>query len=601
MIQAFKIAKSFGLKTLFHEATFVIGKGEKVGLVGRNGSGKSTLMKILTGELVSDGGEVVIPKNYTIGRLEQHLVFTKDNIVDECMSALGEEFEFERFRAEKILSGLGFEVKDFTRPPTAFSGGQQIRLQLTKLLLKEPQMLLLDEPTNYLDLPGLKWLSQFLRSYPHEVMLITHNRHFMDRIITHTLGIHGGKVRKVTGQTEQYYQQLESEAALLQSTQENLQQKIEHLEKFVTRFKAKASKATQAQSKQKSLDKLKDELNSVEMFNDQKNMRPRFQFAGGQFKQLMHAEDVAFHYVEGHDLFKNISFYLNAGDRLAIAGANGKGKTTLLDCLYGLKEKTNGTIQTHSQALKNYFGQTNIQRMSDNHTILQELASTNLNLTIQQVRALAGAMGFQSDDAEKKISVLSGGEKSRVLLAKMMASPSHLIFLDEPTHHLDIESVEELMQALETFPGALVFVTHDEEMLHRCANKIIYFTEKGAIYFSGTYEEWLEKEAILTEEIRTPLKNARIIDDKGSYEQRQEQKKMRRNLERRQEKVLVEIEECEAESDDLEEEMSEAAQAGDYQQGQKIHKEKMLLQQKIDKLYEEFEKITSDLEALPEL
>jgi ATP-binding cassette subfamily F protein 3 len=433
MIQVVGLAKGFGTQILFEDISFTIGKGERIGLVGRNGTGKTTLFKILLGEELPDAGNVIIPKNYKTGTLKQHLQFSHPTILEECMTALTGEAEFDQYKVEKMLLGLGFKMEDFSRPPSDFSGGYQIRLNLAKVLLADPDCLLLDEPTNYLDIVSMRWLSKFLRNFRGELVIITNDRGFMDEVTTHTMGIWRQKVFKIKGPSSKYFEQILLEEEMYEKTRVNSEKKRKDLEEFVARFKAKASKATQAQSRMKLLEKM-PELDALAMIS---TLDFEFNHKECPGKTLMETKNLSFGYNE-ENLLEDISFPILKGDKIAIIGKNGKGKSTLLNLLAGELEPRQGQISPNVNLLIGHFGQTNINRLNMESTIEEEVGSVDVNLGQQRVRSICGTMMFTGDLAKKKIKVLSGGERARVLLAKLLAKPCNLLLLDEPTSGMDL-------------------------------------------------------------------------------------------------------------------------------------------------------------------
>lgn len=489
MLQINNLSKSFQDQILFMDATFSISRGEKVGVVGRNGSGKSTLFKIIQGESVADEGDITMPNNYKIGSISQHIVFSHNTVIDECMSILGEEQKLETYRAEKLLSGLGFEKEDFAKDPLSFSGGYQVRINLVKALLGEPNLLLLDEPTNYLDISSIDWLINFLRNFPGEVLLITHDRSFMDKVCNTIVGIHNYKVRKIKGTTLNYYQKLKEEEEILLKTADNIKAKRAQLEDFITKFKAKASKASQAKSKQKQLDRMEE----VYDLEHEQNMNLNFVYEELNAKKYLFCENLSFGYDPSKKIFNQFNLTINKGDKIGIVGKNGKGKSTLLNLLYKNIKPNDGEVNFHDNLKIGYFGQTNIERLNLNSTIVEEVIASNPDIPTSKSRALCGAMMFTKDQADKKISVLSGGEKSRVLLAKVMAMPTNMLFLDEPTNHLDMESIDIFKQKLIEYQGSLLIVSHSVEFMSGIVNKIIYFKNNDVAIFDGTVEEFESK------------------------------------------------------------------------------------------------------------
>lgn len=488
MIQVVNLAKGFSTQVLFEGINFFIGRGERIGLVGRNGTGKTTLFKILLGEEHADSGDVIIPKNYITGTLKQHLLFTHPTILEECMTALKDEAKFDQYKVEKMLMGLGFKIEDFDRPPSDFSGGYQIRLNLAKVLLGEPHCLLLDEPTNYLDIVSMRWLSKFLRSFQGEVVIITHDRGFMDEVTTHTMGIWRQKVFKIKGNSQKYFEQIMLEEEVYEKTRVNSEKKRKDLEEFVARFKAKASKATQAQSRMKLLEKM-PELDALAMVS---TLDFEFNYKECPGRVLMEVKNLTFGYTE-ENLIEDVSFPILKGDKIAIIGKNGKGKSTLLNLLAGELTPKNGSISSNVNMVLGHFGQTNINRLDMERTIEEEVGSVDPSLGLQRVRSICGTMMFTGDLAKKKIKVLSGGERARVLLAKLLAKPCNLLLLDEPTNHLDQESVESLTLELQNYPGAVVIVTHSEAMLREVATKLVVYHHGKVEYLQETYDDFLKK------------------------------------------------------------------------------------------------------------
>ncbi len=591
MIQVSNLSKSFASRKLFENITFSLGKNEIVGLVGKNGCGKSTLFKILIGQESADSGDVITPKSYKIGYLDQHIHFNKETVLDECIQVLNSDLD--SYKAEKILSGLGFQNEDMARNPKEFSGGYQLRINLCKTLLKEPDLLLLDEPTNYLDIVSLRWLSSFLKAFRGEVILITHDRSFMDSVTTHTMGFKRGKLRKYEGQTEGYYQQILIEEENYEKTRANQEKKMRHMQSFVDRFGAKASKASQAQSKLKQIQK----MSILKTLDAESTMGFRFNFKETPAKVLATVEDLAFSYT-GKDedlLFRDIFFQLSPGDRVAIIGKNGKGKTTLLNVLSGKLEATRGSVSFHNSVGMAYYQQTNRKELGPNNTVADEIALSNPQLMTSEVRAICGAMMFSGKDADKKIKVLSGGEQGRVLLGKILAHPCNLLLLDEPTNHLDMESVEVLLRELSIFPGAVVFVSHNEDLLHNLASKLIVFQESGAFVFEGDYERFLEK--IGWEEGPSTEKAAsNKVSKKEAKRLRAEIVKAKSQKIKPLEKKIATLEKTLLEKEDLLSIKNHEAQDPNREDLAEVYKIIGQTQKEIDLIYEELDQLTRDLE-----
>lgn len=492
MIQVDGLTLAYHGESLFEDASFTIQPGERCALVGRNGTGKSSLFRMLVGKETPDKGTISKRKNYIIGILDQHIVFTRPTLIEEAALGLPPQEKDCIYKAETILFGLGFKEEDLERPPSEFSGGYQLRLHLAKVLIGEPDCLLLDEPTNYLDIVSIRWFTKFLKEWRGEFILISHDREFLDSVSTHTMGIHRQKVSKVKGNTIQFYEQLMQKEEIHEKTRVNLEKKRELLQGFITRFGAKASKATQAQSKQKMLAR-------IPVLETLKNLfHLDFQFNEAPFpgKKMLEVEDLSFSYnsVTMHPLIQHLSLSIEKGERIAIIGKNGRGKSTILRLLSGELAPNKGSSKRSDNLAIGYFGQTNIDRLHPKHSIEEEIASANSKLNLTQIKAICGLMMFSGDKSKKLNSVLSGGEKSRVLLGKIVATPCNLLLLDEPTHHLDMESIEALIDAIEDFEGAVIMVTHSELILKRMGlDKIVICHEGKQELHLGTYEEFLEK------------------------------------------------------------------------------------------------------------
>lgn len=591
MIQVLNIAKSFGTQLLFEGLTVTIGRGERIGLVGRNGTGKTTLFKILLGEEHPDSGDVIIPKNYIIGTLKQHLHFTHPTILEECMTALTGDAQFDQYKVEKMLLGLGFKMSDFNRPPSDFSGGYQIRLNLAKVLLAEPHCLLLDEPTNYLDIVSMRWLSKFLRNFKGELVIITHDRGFMDEVTTHTMGIWRQKVFKIKGGSDKYFEQIMLEEEMYEKTRANTEKKRKDLEEFVARFKAKASKATQAQSRMKLLEKM-PELDALAMVA---TLDFEFNHKECPGKTLMEVKDISFGYTE-ENLLEHVTFPIIKGDKIAIIGKNGKGKSTLLNLLAGELAPRRGQIAPNVNLLIGHFGQTNINRLDMERTIEEEVGSVDPTLGMQRVRSICGTMMFTGDLAKKKIKVLSGGERARVLLAKLLAKPCNLLLLDEPTNHLDQESVESLTLELQNYPGSVVIVTHSEAMLREVATKLVVFHHGKVEYLQETYDDFLRKigwdEEEGEEEEKPKDKPNRADIKRLRSEMIIERSREISPLKKRMEILEKDIMKFEEEQIKLEAELIELAASADSKKIQSTSQRLGQVKRKIDASFEELTEVT---------
>ncbi len=602
MIKVINLSKSFGKQIIFDDISFNVNPGERIGLTGRNGHGKTTLLKIIIGEEHADSGEIVIPKNYSIGHVTQHLSFTENTVIAEGCRGLPEDHKDDRWKVEKILTGLGFSPKDMLRSPMEFSGGFQVRLNLTKVLVSEPGMLLLDEPTNYLDIISIRWLESFLRQWKGELILITHDRSFMDSVTTHTIGIHRQKIRKIEGSTDKLYDQILKEEEIYEKTRINDEKKRKEVELFVTRFRAKARLAGMVQSRIKALEK-QQTLDKLERIKD---LEFSFNYKPFNAKTLMTAEDISFSYNSEAQIVKDFNLSVRSDDRICVIGKNGRGKTTLLRLLSGNLEPQNGKITMHTNTKTGYFAQTNIINLNNNLTVEEEIAASGCEK--QLARNICGAMMFEGDDALKKIGVLSGGEKNRVLLGKILATPANLIFLDEPTNHLDMESCDALLAAIDAFPGAVIMVTHNEMFLHALANRFIVFQRSGIVHYEGTYSGFLEKIGWEEEKNEDDIQTASKAE--GQYNRR-DLRKLRSDIITRRSREIKPLEDKIAATERMisekEEllknrniEIIEASGSGKSREIETLSKEIHALQKEIDSLFEEYENLTVDLDQKKE-
>jgi len=365
MISAENLAKSFGSHILFDNASFKINAREKVGLLGRNGHGKTTLCKILTGQEAYDAGRIARPKNYRIGYVTQQLKFTQPTLLAEGMTGLPPAERDHHWKVEKVLAGLGFSQQDLQRHPDEFSGGYQVRLNLAKTLVSEPDMLLLDEPTNYLDIASIRWIQRFLKNWTRELVLITHDRSFMDKIVTHTLGIYRQKFRKIPGDTEKYYTQVAQDEEIYEKTRVNDERRRKEIKQFITRFRAKARLANMVQSRIKTLSKMekKDKLERL------KTLDFSFRSLPLRAKRILEIKDLTYGYDSEMPLIRDLNLTVRTGERICVVGKNGKGKTTLLKLLAGVLTPQLGRLQYHPDTVPGFFEQTNIASLVDSRTV----------------------------------------------------------------------------------------------------------------------------------------------------------------------------------------------------------------------------------------
>ncbi len=489
MIAVDNLSKRYGKQSLFEGISFKINRRERVGLVGRNGHGKTTLFRLIVGQEEPDEGSISIPRNYRIGYVEQELGFSHPSVLDEAVHSLPADHRGEVWRVEKVLDGLGFSAADREKRPAELSGGFQVRLNLAKVLLADFNMLLLDEPNNYLDITSIRWLENFLIAWPGELMLVTHDRSFMDRVVTHTMAIHRRKVRKIEGDTGKLYDQIALEEETYEKTRLNDERKARDMEDFIAKFRASARLQGLVESRKKTLAKMgkREKLEALKSLDFEFKMKP---FHG---KYVMNAEGLTFGYEPGKPLIRDFGLNIGARDRVFVIGPNGRGKTTLLKLLAGVLEPDEGTVARPAAVTQGYFEQTNVRSLVPHNTVLEEIQAADTGIEPNRARFLAGMMMFEGDDALKKVAVLSGGEKSRVLLAKLIATPVNLLLLDEPTNHLDMDSSDALLEALDEFDGAVIMVTHNEMFLDALAERLIVFQEDGITVFEGTYGRFLER------------------------------------------------------------------------------------------------------------
>jgi ATP-binding cassette, subfamily F, member 3 len=604
MIRITDLTKTFGSQVLYRDINLNINKGEKIGLVGRNGHGKTTLFHLILGQTSPDSGIISIPRGYRIGYLEQHINFTKSTVLEEGCLGLREEDRYDTWKVEKILSGLGFSREDMQKPPSIFSGGYQIRINLAKVLVSEPNLLLLDEPNNYLDIVAARWLVKFLREWKDELMLITHDRGFMDSVTTHTAAIHREKIRKVEGGTEKLYAQIATEEDVYEKTRLNEENRKRQLEVFITRFKAKARLASQVQSKMKALEKMgeKEKLTKLDSL--------AFSFNSLRFvsASMIKSENISFSY--GDDapcLINDFSLNIGKNERICVIGKNGKGKSTLLKLLAGEMQPVSGKVTPFSELRTGYFGQPNLMRLHPDKSVLDEILEVSPSCSLQEARNIAGMLMFKEDAALKNVSVLSGGEKNRLMLAKIIVSPCHLLLLDEPTNHLDMDSSEALMEAIDEFEGSVVMVTHDEMFLKRLAKRLVIFDRGKVTLYEGGYDDFLESlgwedENELGGEYIAGLSDRKQVLDKKTI------RKMRAGLLKERDGILKplgkeiaalekSIGEMEKETAANNEDMVKASAEGDARKIVELSKRNHFLKQELEAHYDKLDWTTSDYEA----
>lgn len=599
MLSVDRLSKGFCGQELFDNISFTIGQKEKVGLIGRNGHGKTTLFKILVGEDHQDSGTVNIPRDYRIGYVSQKLNFTESTVRAEGARFLPENEKDELWRVDKILFGLGFTSADLEKAPKEISGGYQVRLNLARMLISDPDLLLLDEPTNYLDITSIRWLERYLQEWPRELLLITHDRNFMDVVVTHSMAIHRQKIKKIAGGTSKLYEQIAQEEELYERTRINDEKKRKDVEVFINRFRAKANLSSLVQSRVKQLERMekKDKLSKL------KNLDFEFNFKQFTAKYIMQVNNLTFGYTPEKALIKNLNIHIGAQDRICIIGRNGQGKSTLLKLLTGVQKMQHGEVVWHNAADFGYFVQTNVQTLNDDRTVEEEIYYTDPAMERQRARDIAGSMMFEGDAALKKIGVLSGGEKSRVLLGKLVVKPVNILFLDEPTNHLDMDSCDSLLAALDNFDGAVVMVTHNEMFLHALADRLIVFQNDCVDLFEGSYESFLKKVGWSDEKKGSEIKEDNATGSINKKELRKirseiltEKSKTMKPLEKIKDSIELEITDREKHVANINNELIEAANSNAGQRiallSTELHREQKI----IDDLYTKLDSIMTEFE-----
>lgn len=531
-----KISKSFGGRVLYSNATLQLNAGERWALVGPNGAGKTTLLKIIMGLESADEGTITFAKDATLGYLEQetelmgdrtalneviesaHEIKQWERKVNDLSIKIAETPEgatlnkyledyahamerFERLggyelesRARQILAGLGFPVEDFDKPAKEFSGGWQMRISLSKLLLRRPDVLLLDEPTNHLDLESVQWLERFLSSYDGTVLLVSHDRSFMDACVTHVAALENRMLVTYTGNYSGYLHQREENLEQLRAKRAAQERDIAHMETFIERFRYKPTKAKQVQERVAKVEKIREEL--VVLPEQSHHMHFRFPEPPRTGDTVISLEGVAKSY-EDNFVYDNVDLKLYRGDHVALVGPNGAGKSTLMKLIAGKLKPDAGQISLGQNVTEAYYAQHQLEELNPANTVLAELDTVAAGWTTSEERRLLGAFLFHGDDVEKRVNVLSGGERARLALAKMLVSPDPLLLLDEPTNHLDIDSVEVLEKALVDFPGTIILISHDEHLVRAVANKVVDVRDHKVTVYDGNYDYFLFKLAEL--------------------------------------------------------------------------------------------------------
>lgn len=585
----------FGGRPIFEEASLQIKPKDKIGLIGLNGKGKSTLLRLMVGEYQPDGGEINKSGDCTIGFLNQDLLSyqTEDSILQVAMEAFERELvlqkkiddvlhemetnyrdelveklgkyqeEFDHLggysiqaKAEEILEGLGFKTYELSRPLKEFSGGWRMRVMLAKLLLQKPALLLLDEPTNHLDLPSIQWIEKYIANYENAVIVVSHDREFLDNVTQTTVEVSQCKLWSYPGNYSFYIEEKALRNEIQKNAYENQQAQIRQTERFIERFKAKATKARQVQSRVKALERM-DVIDDV--IEESARVYFRFKFGTQPGRHVLQLNHVSKAYSKEKVILKNTTAHIERGDKIALIGANGKGKSTLLRIIAGT-EPVEGERKLGHNVNFSFYAQHQLESLHVNETLLEELKYADSTKSETELRSVLGCFLFGGEDVFKKIKVLSGGEKSRVALAKVLISEANFLLLDEPTNHLDMQSVNILIQALDQYEGTFVVVSHDRHFVSQVANKIWYIEDNEIKQYPGTYDEfvWWQEETKAAEEANAVKEQKPKKEIPQIIKTKDVSNKEIKKLEKEIESLESEIEELEGKKKGIEAKLSDS-------------------------------------------
>ena len=589
---------SFADRKILNDVSFTIDQKTRAALAGANGCGKSTLLKVITGIIPADGISISKTKGITVSYLPQADILLPQKSVYEVAEegydkykALVNEYEeiakeldgigqqdkyshilsrmneineilddvgyyHRRSRIEQILQGLGFKMSDLSSPSSTFSGGWQMRIALARILVEDPDILLLDEPTNYLDIEAMVWLKNYLKAFDGGVILVSHDQGFLDDTVDCVYELFKGNLTRYSGNYTSYLKQREAEIQMLEKAYEQQAAEIEKTQEFIERFRYKATKAKQVQSRIKSLEKT--EL--IEIPDHLKKLSFSFPEAPHSGNDVLVIEKL-FKAYGSNVIFEDLSFVVRKKERLAITGRNGEGKSTLLRILAGVDDDFKGVVRDGAGVKKGYFAQDNEKTLNDNNTVLEEVESIADTKDIPRLRSLLGAFLFNGDDVFKKVSVLSGGEKSRLSLLKILLHPCNLLLLDEPTNHLDINAKEMLLEAIKAYDGTVIFVSHDTHFIKNLATKILYLSDDKPEFFEGDYDYFAYKlEEKENKFLQSEKKKSDVIENKSQSHQEQKAKRnMIQKLEKECDDLLLSCDKLKNEIKALEERMADPA------------------------------------------
>lgn len=634
MLSINNLSYFIGGRALYENASFHIRPKDKIGLVGLNGTGKSTLLKIIHGDYQPSAGEVQKAKDCTIGFLNQDLLSyqSEDCILDVALEAFQETLKLQeeidevlkmmetdyseatinklarlqdqfeanegytiKAKAEEVLEGIGFSTADLKRPLKTFSGGWRMRVMLAKLLLEKPSLLMLDEPTNHLDLPSIQWVENYLRTYEGAVIVVSHDKEFLDNCIETTVEVSNGTLTAYQGNYSFYQHEKKERMEIQQNAFENQQQMIKQTERFIERFRAKASKSNQVQSRIKALDRM-DRVSEV--VDDNIAVNFKFKFSQKSGRDVVVLDHVSKSYGE-LVILKNTSARIERGDKIALIGANGKGKSTLLRIIDGTEPILGERLQGHN-VIKSFYAQHQLEALGVDNEILQELQQAGSGKTDTELRNVLGCFLFTNEDVFKKIKVLSGGEKSRVALAKTLISEANFLLLDEPTNHLDMQSVNILIQAMQQYEGTFVTVSHDRHFIRGVANKIWYIENQEIKEYPGTYDEFSLWKSQQEESIRQePLQKKKVPKKKQLTDPEiQQAKKELKKKEAELEQVEALIMEKETLKKELEEEMALPEVFSDMQKLEGVNQRYAQVRTEEENLNKKWEILVEEIEEL---